>query len=415
VTTTPLREQTSVDEYVAPRERARASRISATVAGWIAITVLIAFVVELTCRVEDWVTYRAPLLSRYTSINDLMTHDADGMHGRPNARYLKWEMNALGTRGPSATPTPATGTVRIITVGASETFGLRESPGREYPRQLQDSLNADLKRGACGAQAPAAFEVLNAGFAGMGLPTIEQDLRLRVRKFVPTAIIVYPTPAQYLQDDVPFAPRPDSGARSVEPSLIHALRPRTIERVRDQIKQVLPEWVKTRLRAYQTREMLRNSPANWRFTSVPADRLAAYERDLRIVIGTIHSIGAVPVLATHGNLFMGRQTLDHDAIVAWEKFYPRATGQTIMDFDAAARMTTLRVGLDSGVTTIDAAKVLAAAPTAAFGDFVHFTDLGASYMAEAVGAGVLSAVRTAGVCGAPTATTSTADENPVRR
>ena len=56
-----------------------------------------------------------------------------------------------------------------------------------------------------------------------------------------------------------------------------------------------------------------------------------------------------------------------------------------MDFDVAARMTTLRVGLDSGVTTVDAAKVLAAAPIAAFGDFVHFSDLGAGYMAEVVG------------------------------
>ena len=266
MTTTPLREPTSVDEYVAPRERARSSRVAASVAGWIAITVLFAFVLELTCRVEDWVTYRAPLLSRYTSINDLMTHDADGMHGRPNARYLKWEMNALGMRGPSASPTPAPGTIRVITVGASETFGLRESPGREYPRQLRDSVNARLARGECGARSPAAFEVLNAGFAGMGLPTIEQDLRMRIQRLAPTIIVVYPTPAQYLQDDVPSAARPDSAARVVEPPLVHALRPRTIERVRDQIKQVLPELVKTRLRQIQTREMLRNTPANWRFT-----------------------------------------------------------------------------------------------------------------------------------------------------
>ena len=216
-----------------------------------------AFVLELTCRVEDWVTYRAPLLSRYTSINDLMAHDADGMHGRPNARYLKWEMNALGMRGPSASPTPAPGTIRVITVGASETFGLRESPGTRVSAPIEDSVNARISRGECGAKAPAAFEVLNAGFAGMGLPTIEQDLRMRIQRLAPTVIVIYPTPAQYLQDEVPFAARPDSAARVGEPSLVHALRPRTIERVRDQIKQVLPEWVKTRLRQIQTREMLR--------------------------------------------------------------------------------------------------------------------------------------------------------------
>ena len=127
------------------------------------------------------------------------------------------------------------------------------------------------------------------------------------------------------------------------------------------------------------------------------------------MIGTIHRIGAVPVLATHGNLFMERQSLDHDAIIAWEKFYPRATGQTIMDFDAAARLATLRVGLDSGVTSVDAAKVLAAAPTTAFGDFVHFTDLGAGYVAKVVSEGVLAAARTAGTCATPATPTSTTD------
>ena len=88
MTTTPLREPTSVDEYVAPRASVRAGRPAATIVSWIGIAVLFAFVLELTCRVEDWVAYRAPLLSRYTSINDLMARDADGMHAwSPSIRH----------------------------------------------------------------------------------------------------------------------------------------------------------------------------------------------------------------------------------------------------------------------------------------------------------------------------------------
>jgi len=68
----------------------------------------------------------------------------------------------------------------------------------------------------------------------------------------------------------------------------------------EQIKQVLPEWLKTRLREIETRQMVHDQPKNWRYTSIPPDRLAAFEADLRHVIGTIHRIGAIPVLVTHG-------------------------------------------------------------------------------------------------------------------
>jgi len=383
--------------------------MSATVAGWIGLAFVFALVLELTCRIEDWVTYRAPLFSTYTSINDLVVRDSDGMHGRPNARYLKWAMNGLGTRGPAASVTPAPGTVRVITVGASETFGLRESPGREYPRQLEDSLNARLARGECRGTPPRKYEVLNAGFPGMGLPTVDQDLRIRLPRLKPAIVVVYPTPAQYLQDEVPFAPPPDSAAHPSAPPLSQALRPRTFDRMHEQIKQVLPEWLKTRLREIETREMVHNQPKDWRFTSIPPERLAAFEADLRHVIGTIHKIGAVPVLVTHGNMFMGRQTQDQDEmLVAWEKFYPRATGRTIMAFDTTARTVTLRIGADSGVTTIDAAKQLETVPVSAFGDFVHFTDLGSSHMAKIVSEGVLSATSARGICvGAATSISTT--------
>ena len=170
---TPLRE--------AP-PRGRGKRVAL---GWIGIVFLMAVVLELTCRAEDWVMYRMPFWSRYSSLDQLVIRDGVGMHGRPNAQYEKWIMNALGMRGPAAQVMPPPGTHRIITVGASETFGLYESPGREYPRQLQDSLNAVLGRGECSATPGPRFEVLNGAFAGMGLPTIAQDLRSRLARLKP--------------------------------------------------------------------------------------------------------------------------------------------------------------------------------------------------------------------------------------
>ena len=370
-----------------------------TAVGWVCLSIVFVLVLELTCRIEDWVTYRTPLLSRFTTINDLVIRDADGMHGRPNARFQKWVMNDLGVRGPAASAIPAEGTIRVITVGASETFGLRESTGREYPRQLEDSLNARSGSATCASSSRVHFEVLNAGIAGMTLPTIDQDVRNRLKRFRPAIIVVYPNPAQYLDQAVPSEAMPDSSGSDAGPPLRASLRPRLFDRMRERTKNLLPDYVKTLIRQMQTRGRINEHPVDWRFTDVPVERLAQYENDLRHLVGTIRRQGATPILATHGNMFMGgRKNPDPYALVAWEMFYPRATGPTIIAVDSVARLATLRVGKDSAVVTVDAAERLAAAPLRAFGDFVHFTDFGSSHMADAVANGVLVAARERAGC-----------------
>lgn len=358
----------------------------------------ILIVMEVTCRIEDWVTYRTPLLSRASSVGDLVVRDADGMHGRPNATFLKWRMNALGMRGPEVTLVAPRHTIRVITVGASETFGQRESVDREYPRQLGDSLSARARRGACGSD-DRRFEVLNAAFAGMSLPTIEQDVRTRLRRLRPDIVVLYPSPSQYLQDDPPIAAPRSASANSAALSASSALHFRVWNRLRDQLKLLLPQRIQTWLRAGDVIAEVRLHPASWRFQTVPGYRLKQFEADLRTIIGSIRAIGAEPVLATHGNIFMGRSVHDADILTTWEKNAPRATGPVLIAFDSVARLVTLRVGADSGVVTVDAAERMAGAPPSAFTDFVHFSDDGAARMADALSAGVLTASRASGKCG----------------
>jgi hypothetical protein len=160
----------------------------------------------------------------------------------------------------------------------------------------------------------------------------------------------------------------------------------------------MPEWLKTIVRNREKEGEVRNHPRDWPFTSVPDDRVAAFDLDLRRLIGTIRRIGAEPVLATHGNLYMDRTERDPYSLVAWEKFYPRATGATIIAFDSVARAAMFHVAADSHVVVVDAAKRLAAAPPTAFADFVHFTDVGSSHMADVASAGVISAAQQIGRC-----------------
>lgn len=367
---------------------------------WLLLGLVFVVILELSCRVEDWITYRTPLASRAASLNDLVIRDADGMHGRANVRLQKWKMNSLGTRGPEASTTPAVGTLRVIAVGASETFGLRESPDREYPRQLEDSLNARVSRGGCG-NASMHFEVLNAGFAGMTLPTIEQDVRLRLSRLRPDIVVIYPTPAQYLQDELPLVAAPDSAPGHGLPAS-NAVYPRFLNRFREQLKQVVPVAVLTRIRARQAMSEVESHPDGWRFETLPLDRLTQFENDLRRLVGAIQTLGMQPVLVTHANIFMTDQPRNSAELVSWEKFYPRATGEVIVALDSAARLATLRVGREASVVTIDAAARLSKAPRSSFGDFVHFTDTGASLVADEVSGGVMAAAHAMGRC-APSA------------
>jgi len=140
--------------------------------------------------------------------------------------------------------------------------------------------------------------------------------------------------------------------------------------------------------------MLAEHPSGWRFESVPPERLEKFEADLRQVVGSIRSVGATPVLMTHANRFVGSRTPDIAALRAWEKFYPRASGQTIVAFDSVARRATIAIARDSQAVVVDLTPVLARTNGSAFADFSHFTDSGAALTAETASRSILTALRT---------------------
>lgn len=337
----------------------------------LAATCLVA--VEVTCRVDDWLRYGTPLLAPYTSQDDLYVRDARGAHGRPFARYTKYVLNNLGMRGPDVAPAKPPGVIRIVTVGASETFGLYESQGREYPRQLEDSLRSCAPR----------FEVLNAAFIGMSMPTQEQDLRLRIAALDPDVVVLYPTPVQYLKDSVPLATPPDTTTDAGRMVWRNWLALRVIGRIDDHLWGIIP----ARIRNYWRHREL-DDETGWRFAGVPADRLAQYETDLRRVIATVRSIGAQPVLMTHADVFMAEGATNRLLIEQWRQFYPRTVGNALLQFDSAAAVLTRDVARERSVPLVDLAAIvrdrLPRPVGRFFGDYAHFTDAGASVVAEAL-------------------------------
>ncbi len=98
------------------------------------------------------------------------------VRGRPGYRFQKWAMNSAGFRGPDIALTAPPGRERIAILGASETFGLFESEGHEFPAQLQVVLDS---------LEPRRFAVVNAAPPGMGLPSMASYYTRVSRHFDP--------------------------------------------------------------------------------------------------------------------------------------------------------------------------------------------------------------------------------------
>jgi hypothetical protein len=287
---------------------------------------------ELAMRLDDLVRFGTPVWSPISVEDELVVRDRLGEHGRPNAQFQKWTLNNLGMRGPDIAVSKPGNVLRVVTAGASETFGLYESPGREYPRQLEDSLRQSLTASHCEVDS---VEVINAAIFGMSLPTIDEDLRTRVAPLRPDVVVLYPTPVQYLTEGIPIAAEPDTTGAADDPGWLAILKPRATYRLRDQLKAILPEWIKTWLRGREVAAVTSAHPPGWRFEAIPVDRLARYEGDLRHAVGTIRAIGATPVLMTHADAFMAPGNRNAAEMTTWERIYPRATSATLAAFDSA--------------------------------------------------------------------------------
>lgn len=162
---------------------------------WIRLFALCVLTLEICARLDDGLRYAAPLLGPYTS-ERLRAVDADGIqHNVANARFEKWRHNRYGFRGSEIGLQKQPGVQRVVCMGTSESYGLSEGAGQEWPAQLADSLAG---RGG--------FEVINASVVGLPMHKFAAYLDHYVLRFQPDIVVLVINPFAYLT-----APRTNSG------------------------------------------------------------------------------------------------------------------------------------------------------------------------------------------------------------
>jgi hypothetical protein len=335
------------------------------------LVLLFAATLELCTRVEAWWRWDAPFFGPYSS-EILRTTDEIGTRNRPGARFEKWAINGAGFRGPELRLEKPPGVVRVGIAGASEVFGLYESPDKDVTAQLRQQLSA----------APGRFEVVNLAAAGITPPRMRELYERWAGRFGFDFVVIYPTPAFYLDLDPPA--RTQGPRRAAGPPEGFSLRlPDKLWRA---LRELLPAGFQAWLKRLQIERVRRAHGPEWVWSQAPPDRVALFESDLVELVRSIERSGARVILATHANRFTSAQRPgDEAAMLGWIRFYPRATAECLLDMEKQANDAVRRLGRERGLSVVDLEQ-LAGKDPGSYADFAHFTDEGASRVAAALGA-----------------------------
>jgi hypothetical protein len=314
---------------------------------------------ELCARVDDAVTAGAPLFGHY-DMSVLMTADQFGIAGRPNSRFAKWRMNGLGFRGAELT----TDRERILCVGASETFGMYEPEGMEFPAQLERELNR-----RAGAER---YQVVNAGLPGQSLSSFNRRAAAVLREVRPTTVVLYPSLAIYItpppENFVPSSSQPTPG---------YTLR---IVYKFSTLSDRLPESVRTALRRISIGGATRHRAV---LDRIPESNVQRFRRDLSHLLDGMAAEHVRAVLVTHATRFGASiKREDRPMLIAWRALYPALQEDGFLDMENRLNDVIRSEAADRGLTLVDASRFLHG--SADFVEFVHFTPRGAHVLANSI-------------------------------
>jgi hypothetical protein len=323
-------------------------------------------VLEACARVDDFLSDGAPLIGRY-GYAAMLTYDDTGVVGKPYGHYRKWTLNSQGYRGPDI----RWDRERIITIGASETFGFTESEGMEYPRQLERELNKRV--------GYERYQVVNVAYAGQSIGAFCRRADRVAATVRPSIALIYPSSSSYFvisshgEDEVGW----------VKPSRGFEARVRT--KFFDLVDTLPPWFQEFRAKVHIWREVRRNGT----IARIPEANLVRFREDLDQLVDRLQRDHVEPVLMTHATRFGKRlRPEDRPMLIAWRRFTPTLQDAGFLDFENRFNDVIRQEAASRGLRLIDAADRLSGQRN--FADFAHFTDQGAHAMAEVIASGLLA-------------------------
>jgi hypothetical protein len=323
---------------------------------------------ESASRLDDWMRFGTGCLEN-PSMESLVLKEVGYRRGRPESGFRHWRLNEHGFRGPSFRKAKDPGKTRVMLLGASETFGTHESPGKSYPEILATLL-------------PDSYQVINAAVVGMPLAEAINYWDLYLAQYQPDILILCPSPLFYLAEYAPvipsLAPTSTAPKPSPSPSLVDSVR--VVERLKNRFS--LPSWLVQRRDRLNLARTIASKDPEWVFRNPPADRLELYQEHLSMMIDRTKAASCKLILITQP--ISVAQTIrleDEGDLLAARVIRPRATDQTLVDFCKLARDRLTTVANAMSIPVVDLWEVMTGEKSL-FHDIVHFSDRGARMAAE---------------------------------
>jgi len=330
------------------------------------LAVLLFLAVWETCaRVDDAITNGAPLLGLHDS-SVLLTTDEFGVTGKPDAHYLKWKMNSLGFRGAQL----RWDRERIICIGASETFGVYEPEGLEFPRQLERELNSLAKT--------ERYHVVNAGLPGQSLSSFGRRAAVTIDRIRPSIAVIYPSLAIYID------PPEEGFVRDPRPPA-PKFQARIAGKFFDLLSASVPEFIQTGIQRLQIKWQTRHTIV---LDRIPESNVGRFRRDLSRLLDILETEGVRPLLVTHATRFGSTiRPEDRPVLTAWRTLHPQLQEDGFLDMENRLNGVIQAEAARRNLMLVDAASQLHG--PADFVEFVHFTPGGANKLARAIAREIL--------------------------
>jgi hypothetical protein len=335
---------------------------------WALTAIIFIMVMEICARLDDYIKWGAPFWGDYSE-KLLSNTDSLGYRNVPNAKFQKWRIDSLGFRGPEITMAKPPGIVRIMILGASETFGLYESQDKEYPAQMQQALDSLY---------PDRFQVINAASAGMTMPRVTRYYQDYLHKFDPDIVIYYPTPNAYLAYP---PPKPETTAYVPIIRQNH-LSSRLLPKISILVKQVVPISIQTAAKKIMINRQVKKHPPNWVFEHPTPERMQLFRDQINTLITTVRQSGAQLMLMTHAiRLHKVLSADDIPYVIAYRKMAPWVGQDCMFEVNESVNDIIRQQAKITGISLIDIDELMPK-DGRNFADYGHFTDEGARVMAN---------------------------------
>jgi hypothetical protein len=236
---------------------------------------------------------------KYDKNSAILREDSQGIvHNIPNARLEKWRINSFGFRGKEIDLGKKKGQIRVMCLGGSETFGVYECEGREWPAQLGEMLRD---------QYPGV-EVINISVIGLHAKTRKEYIEKYILSLQPDILVMYHHRfLTHIKDSIRgiennfFPGQSNENIKTYSKSRI--LFHRLLSEYDKMIAVILPKWLLNHIQMRRLHKKIKRKEKEYLhnkkpLNKVPEQIILKYEQDLNSFVDYLKEKNIVPVLST---------------------------------------------------------------------------------------------------------------------